>query len=126
MIPATFFATDPPSPVLNSLHLTEIQLRGRFPAEHGHDDLQFAPLHIHFFDDAGKIDERSRDDLDLLPYLVLTRGLRLILVGLLQEAPTSLLFQRTRFAPEPTKPVTPGVLRTTYQESSLMIISTST
>ena len=28
--------------------------------------------------------------------------------------------------PEPTKPVTPGVLRTTYQDSSVITISTST
>ena len=30
------------------------------------------------------------------------------------------------FVPEPTKPVTPGVLRTTYHESSLITISTRT
>src|SRR3970282_1506342 len=39
---------------------------------------------------------------------------------------TSASSRGTGRAPEPTKPVTPGVLRTTYHESSSMTISTRT
>src|SRR5687767_11868633 len=70
-IPTTFLAIPLPYPVpgLQLLHLGEVELDGRVPAEDRHHDSQRAAVEVDVLDHAGEVVERPVDDLDRLALL---------------------------------------------------------
>src|SRR4029077_3991973 len=68
-----------PKPASDLLHLQEIELNGRGPAEDRHHDLQRVLVHVHFVHDAVEACERPFVDPDLIT--LVERVLRLRLLG---------------------------------------------
>src|SRR5579884_2940609 len=123
---ATTFFMRPPERLLDLLHLGEIQLHGRLPAEDRHQDPDLLLLREDLVHDPGEVHEGPRVDAHRRPLLVGDPELRRLVPELAQDRLHLRSWRGSGLPPDPTKPVTPGVLRTTYQESSSMIISTST
>ena len=101
--------------VLQALDLQEVQLHRRLATEEGDENLDFAFLQIDVVDLAGKVDERPVDDSNTLPDLEADFDPRLFDTHLAKDLLDFVIVEWHRPWPGPTNPVTPGVLRTTYQ-----------
>src|SRR5690606_29549776 len=105
--PMTFLAMVRTS-LLEFLLLREIQSHGRFPAEHGDQDLDLALLGVDVVDDAHEPLEGARPHLDALADLEVDLGLRPLDAHLAQDALDLGLVQRRGLAAGPHEARDPG------------------
>ena len=113
--------------------LAELELDRGLPTEDVDEHLELRAVDVDLGDRTVEVGERAGDDADLLALLELDARPHLLLdrrpalgFSTPRMSSTSLRDSGVGLAPlGPTKPVTPGVLRTTYQESSSRSMRTS-
>ena len=114
------------------LDLEEVELDGRLAAEDADQHLDLVALGVDLVDRADELGERAVRDAHALALLEGDAVLGRLDAHLAQDLLDLVLLERHGLVaepgmlPPPTKLVTPGVLRTTNQESGSRIISTST
>ena len=115
-----------PLPLLQLVDLQEVELDRRLAAEDADQHLDLVALRVDLVDGADELGEGAVLDADALPLGELSLNLGASTPICLRIFLTSPSMSGVGRLPDPTKLVTPGVLRTTYQDSSVITISTST
>ena len=106
--------------------LIEFQLDRSLAAEHRDDDADLVRFFVDGGDRAGEVGDRTGDDAHAVADLVGQADACFLVLLVDAELGDFFFGQRDGLDPGPTNPVTPRVLRTTCQLSSVMIILTRT